>query len=89
MRSDVAKLLFAIVLDILDFTIGRLTGLGTVVDIIFAGVAYLLWGRSGLIQLWEVLDPTDQLDGFVPTMTLIALANMRRNKKKVRLEKRT
>lgn len=78
MRPEVVKLLIAILLDILDFSMGRIIGYGTVLDVVFAGIAFLLWGPPGLIQLWEVFDPTDQLDGFVPTMTLIALTQMRR-----------
>ncbi|MEZ5920005.1 MAG: hypothetical protein R3C60_01505 [Parvularculaceae bacterium] len=71
-----AKLLLAVLLDILDFTLGRILGAGTVMDLIFAGIAFVLWGPIGLLALWEALEPTDQIDGFVPTMTLIALSQM-------------
>lgn len=76
MKSDMAKLLLAVLLDILDFTLGRILGAGTVMDLIFAGIAFVLWGPIGLLALWEALEPTDQIDGFVPTMTLIALSQM-------------
>ena len=82
MRSDVAKLAIAVLLDILDFTLGRILGAGTIIDIVFAGIAFVLWGPIGLIALWEALDVTDQADGFVPTMTLIALSQMGKAKKK-------
>ncbi len=81
MKSDVAKLAIAVLLDVLDFTLGRILGAGTVIDIVFAGVAFALWGPAGLFALWEVLDPTDQIDGFVPTMTLIAISQMRKKKR--------
>jgi len=84
MRSDIAKLAIAVLLDILDFTLGRILGAGTVIDIVFAGIAFVLWGPVGLIALWEAIDVTDQADGFVPTMTLIALSQMRKSKKKAR-----
>lgn len=80
MKSDVAKLALAVLLDVLDFTLGRILGAGTVIDVIFAGIAFVLWGPVGLIALWEAIDVTDQFDGFVPTMTLIALSQMGKKK---------
>ena len=82
MNSDVGKLVIAVLLDVLDFSLGRVLGMGTVLDIVFAGIAFILWGPVGLIALLEVLDPTDQVDGFVPTMTLIALSQMGKSKKR-------
>lgn len=80
MSSDVAKLLIAVVLDILDFIIGRIPGFELVVDIALGIAAVAMWGWSGLIAFWEIGDPTGQIDGFVPTLTLIALSQMRKNK---------
>lgn len=82
MNSDAAKLSIAVLLDVLDFTLGRILGAGTVIDIIFAGIAFVLWGPIGLLALWEAIDVTDQIDGFVPTMTLIALSQMKKGRKK-------
>ncbi|HXI85996.1 MAG TPA: hypothetical protein VNH64_00950 [Parvularculaceae bacterium] len=81
MSADAVKLVIAIIPDLLDFSLGRIVGYGTILDVVFAAIAFLLWGPMGLLQLWEVLDPTDQIDGFVPTMTLVALIQMRRKKK--------
>jgi len=85
MKSDMAKLLIAVLLDILDFTLGRILGAGTIMDIVFAGIAFVLWGPIGLLALWEALEPSDQIDGFVPTMTLIALSQMGK-KRRARLD---
>lgn len=82
MKSDAGKLLIAVLLDILDFTLGRMIGAGTVLDLVFAGIAFVLWGPVGLVALWEAIDVTDQVDGFVPTMTLIALSQMRKKRAK-------
>jgi hypothetical protein len=82
MRSDVAKLVIAIVLDILDFTIGRVPGFEIAFDIFLGVVAVVLWGWPGLFAFWEVADPTGQIDGFAPTMTLIALSQMGKGRKK-------
>jgi len=81
-RADVVKLIIAVVLDVVDFTLGRILGAGTVLDIVFAIIAVFLWGPAGLIAFWEVADPSEQIDGFVPTMTLIAISQMGRTKKK-------
>lgn len=81
MRPEVAKLLIAVVLDILDFTLGRIPGFEVAVDIILGVAAVAMWGWAGFFAFWEVADPTGQIDGFVPTMTLIAFSQMRRTKK--------
>jgi len=75
-----SKLILAIILDLLDFTFGRIIGFGTLTDILITGVAMMMFGWKGLIQLWEVLEPTDQIDGFVPTLTLLALWERRQSK---------
>lgn len=76
-KLAVAKLVVAVLLDVADFTVGRIVGFGTGFDIVLAGAGFALFGWKGLIQLWEVAEPTDQIDGFVPTLTLVALANLR------------
>jgi len=81
MRPEVAKLLIAVILDLLDFTIGRIPGFEVAFDIILGVAAVAMWGWAGFFAFWEVADPTGQIDGFVPTMTLIALSQMRRTKK--------
>ena len=78
--SDVAKLLIAIVIDLIDFTFGRLFGLGLFIDVASAAIAFVLWGWPGLFALWELLDPSDQVDGFVPTMTFIAISQWGRRR---------
>lgn len=80
MKAAYAKLVIAILLDIVDFTLGRIPGAGTLGDLALAAIAFALFGWKGLIQLWEVADPTDQIDGFVPTLTLLALAELREAK---------
>lgn len=82
MRSDMAKLVVAIVLDILDFTVGRVPGFELVFDAVMGVTAVILWGWPGLFAFWELADPTGQADGFVPTMTLIALSQMGKGKRK-------
>ncbi len=82
MRSDMAKLVIAIVLDILDFTVGRIPGFEILVDAALGVAAIALFGWAGAFAFWELADPTGQIDGFVPTLTLIALSQMRNRKNK-------
>ncbi len=86
MRADMAKLLIAVVLDLADFTIGRLgiiiPGFELGFDAVLGVVAVALWGWPGLIAFWEIADPTGQADAFVPTLTLIALSQMGKGKSK-------
>ncbi|HVY86601.1 MAG TPA: hypothetical protein VG943_15815 [Caulobacterales bacterium] len=68
-----ARLAIAVVLDLFDLTLGRIPILGTVEDGVGTVVMFALWGPPGLAYIWELADVTDQIDGFVPTATLIAL----------------
>ncbi len=82
MKADMAKLLVAVILDILDFTIGRIPGFELAFDVILGLAAVVLWGWPGVFAFWELGDPTGQIDGFAPTLTLIALSQMGKGKKK-------
>jgi hypothetical protein len=73
-----AKLAIAILLDLADAVIGRVIGFGTGFDIVMTAAGILLFGWKGLFQLWEVAEVTDQIDGFVPTLTILALIELRR-----------
>jgi len=68
-----AKFCFCLVFDLFDFTFGRLMlGVSIFSDVGSALLMCLLWGPMGLLNMWEVVDPTEQIDGFVPTNTLVA-----------------
>lgn len=73
------KLSVSIVLDLLDFTIGRLLGFGILFDLGCALITAALWGKRGWWCLLEVLDITEQIDGFIPSCTLIALRSWNDN----------
>ncbi|WP_411817734.1 hypothetical protein [Hyphococcus sp. DH-69] len=80
MKPATGKLIISIILDLLDFTIGRIPGLEMVVDGLLGVAAVVMWGWPGLIAFWEIADPTGQVDAFVPTLTLLALSQMRKEK---------
>jgi hypothetical protein len=72
-RGFFLRLAFSIVIDVFDFTLGRIPIFGSVTEGVGTVVLYALWGPAGLVNLWELVDWTDQADAFVPTATLIAL----------------
>ena len=82
MKVAVAKLVVAVILDALDFTVGRVPGFELPFDIVMGVAAVALFGWPGLFAFWETLDITGQADGFVPTLTLIALSQMGKGGKK-------
>lgn len=70
-----AKFTVCVLFDLFDFTIGRLLlGVSLLGELGTAVIMFVLWGPIGLLALWEAVDITEQLDGFVPTNTLIAIA---------------
>jgi len=70
------KLIVCVLYDLFDCTLGRLLFpipfLGEVVGCCLAGA---MFGKPGLLYGLEALDPTEQLDGFIPTATIIAIVN--------------
>ena len=81
MNPNIAKLGVAVVLDLLDLTIGRLPGFELLFDVILGVAAVVMFGWAGLFAFWEMIDMTGQADAFVPTLTLIALTQMRQKNK--------
>lgn len=70
-----AKFTICVVFDLFDFTIGRLLlGVSILGELGTTVVMFVLWGPIGLFAIWEAVDFTEQLDGFVPTNTLIGIA---------------
>ncbi len=67
------KLFVSIIFDISDFFIGRIPVFGTVYDILGGFLGLWLWGIPGGLQFMEIIDLTDQIDGFLPTVTLAGI----------------
>jgi len=72
-RDYFFRLSLSVVIDVFDFSLGRIPIFGSVTEGVGSLVLYLLWGPAGLLNLLELVDVTDNLDGFIPTATLIAL----------------
>lgn len=71
-----AKLAVCILYDLFDCTVGRLMFATPFLgEILGVALGCALFGPSGLFYALEALDPSEQLDGFIPTATLIALKN--------------
>ncbi len=70
------KFFIAIVFDSIDFFWGRIPLFGTVFDILGGFLGLWLWGLPGGLQFLEILDITDQIDGFIPTLTLAGILSL-------------
>ena len=67
------KLVIGIIFDIVDNFIGRLPIFGTLFDIFGTMLSYHLWGGRGWFAGLEIVDISDQIDGFIPSLTIIGL----------------
>jgi hypothetical protein len=67
------RLALSVVIDLFDLTLGRIPVFGSVTEGVGTIVLVGLWGPAGLVNLWELIDFTDQADSFIPTATLVAL----------------
>lgn len=74
------KFSIAVAWDIFDLTIGRIPLFGSFTDFISGILAIILWGYEGIFAFWEILDVTDQVDSFVPTLTAIGVFVYLKNK---------
>lgn len=61
--------------DGVDFIIGRLPLIGIIVDVTGVFIAVWLWESRGWFAGLEVLEVTDQVDAWVPSVTLIGLSH--------------
>ena len=75
------KLTACIVIDVLDCFIGRIPGFELIWDAVSMYIVVKLWGPVGYMYGYELLDITGQIDGFIPTATLIARRCIKEEKK--------
>lgn len=74
------KFIICIIYDLFDCTFGRaLFVVPFSGEIIGCVLATAMFGWKGLWYGLEGIDPTEQLDGFIPTATIIALLNKEKN----------
>jgi hypothetical protein len=76
MLKTLFKFLISILFDIADFFVGRIPVFGTVFDILGGFLAIWLWGPIGSLQFGEIIDITDQIDAFIPTVTIAGILNI-------------
>ena len=70
------KLVVCIVYDVFDLTLGRalfLIPFGG--EIVGCALCAAMFGKEGLLYGLEAIDMTEQIDGFIPTATIIAIRN--------------
>jgi hypothetical protein len=68
--SLTTKFVISIVWDLFDFTVFRIIGLGTFMDVMGGILTTGLWGKRKWWSFWEVLDFTEQIDAAIPTVTI-------------------
>lgn len=76
------KFIISLAFDITDFFIGRIPVFGTVFDILGGFLGLWLWGIPGGLQFGEIIDITDQIDGFIPTLTISGILSLMIKKNK-------
>jgi hypothetical protein len=70
------KLVVCLIYDFLDFTVGRvLFPIPFLGEVIGCALCAAMFGKAGMFYGLEAIDVTEQIDGFIPTATIIALAN--------------
>jgi len=74
------KFTVAILWDLFDLTIGRIPIFGSFTDLVGGLLAIFLWGPEGILALWEIIDVTDQVDSFIPTLTIIGVISWLRSR---------
>lgn len=75
------KFFFCVLYDLFDFTLGRFLFAAPLAgEMVGCVIGYFMFGPAALLYFWEAIDFTEQLDGFIPTATLIALAARRAEK---------
>jgi len=76
MLETIIKLLASITFDVIDFFLGRIPIFGTIFDLLGGFLAMWLWGPVGALQFAEIIDITDQFDGFIPTVTIAGILSL-------------
>lgn len=68
------KFAISIVYDVVDLI--SIPGFGQLYDVIGVPLGYALWGPIGIANAWEIFDPLDVTDRFVPTMTITGILSL-------------
>jgi hypothetical protein len=68
----------AIGLDIADFVnpFAHVPGIGIVWDALLTIIGLFLWGPFGLAQGLELLDLTEQVDAWIPALTIAGISRL-------------
>ena len=67
------KFAICIIYDFIDMTAGRLIPFAG--EVVGVALCCFMFGKNGLFYGLEAIDITEQIDGFIPTATIIAWNN--------------
>jgi len=80
--KSIAKLIFCMFYDFaIDLTIGSIPVVDTFIDVLGIVIAYSFYGAEGLLVSWELIEITGQIDRFVPSLTIVGIADLFREVK--------
>ena len=72
----IVKLIVCALYDLMDFTVGRiLFPVPFLGELVGCAVCCAMFGKEGVLYGLEGIDLTEQIDGFIPTATIIAIKN--------------
>jgi hypothetical protein len=74
---DWLKVLLCAGIDFFDFTIGRVLFLIPFEEVGYMIMTFIMWGPRGLATLFEILEPTEIIDGFIPISTVVAMWSLK------------
>jgi hypothetical protein len=72
-QGFLVRLGLCVLIDLADFTAGRLLGFVPFEELPITAILVLLFGWKGFFALGELADLTEQIDAFIPSATMIAL----------------
>ena len=88
-RNWIIKMVVSVIIDIGDFVVTFMSSIfglpiisvvGTLYDIVTVPIGYAMWGKIGLLNIWEVIAITDignGVDAWIPTMTITGFISRR------------
>lgn len=69
------KMAICVAYDVFDFTVGRMLFVPFSGEIVGMALCAAMFGKEGLWYGLEGIDFTEQVDGFIPTASIIAFRN--------------
>ncbi len=66
-------MIISVVIDLIDFVVGKIPGIKEGWDVIMIVIAMALWDEAGILAVWEMFDITGLFASEIPSLTVIGL----------------